>query len=85
MADSYHLTVTTKSGETNNVLMIRSQYEMINGFIGVAHKDGAWVYLAPEDVKKMRYVKISDQSKWSHHLMLTELVPQKMLCQFYRR
>ena len=29
---------------------------MINGFTGVARDDGAWVYLAPDDVLKMEYL-----------------------------
>jgi hypothetical protein len=32
------------------------QAEMVNGFISVARVDGAWVYLAPDDVLKMEYV-----------------------------
>ena len=56
MADTYRITVTTKSGETHEGLMNRSQAEMVNGFIGVAREDGAWVYLAPDDVLKMEYV-----------------------------
>lgn len=56
MADTYRITVTTKSGETHLGLMSRSQPEMVNGFIGVAKEDGAWVYLAPDDVLKMEYV-----------------------------
>lgn len=56
MADTYRITVTTKSGETHEGLMNRSQPEMVNGFIGVAREDGAWVYLAPDDVLKMEYV-----------------------------
>lgn len=56
MADNYRITVTTKSGETHIGLMNRSQPEMVNGFIGVAKEDGAWVYLAPDDVLKIEYV-----------------------------
>lgn len=56
MTDTYRITVTTKSGETHEGLMNRSQPEMVNGFIGVAREDGAWVYLAPDDVLKMEYV-----------------------------
>lgn len=56
MAETYRITVKTKSGETHTGLMNRSQPEMINGFIGVAKEDGAWVYLAPDDVLKMEYV-----------------------------
>lgn len=56
MADTYRITVTTKSGETHEGLMNRSQPEVVNGFIGIAQKDGAWVYLAPDDVLKMEYV-----------------------------
>lgn len=36
MPDTYRITVTTKSGETHEGLMNRSQPEMVNGFIGVA-------------------------------------------------
>ncbi|AXH43479.1 hypothetical protein MZUP3_800 [Erwinia phage vB_EhrS_49] len=61
MADTYHITVTTKSGETHEGLMSRSQPEMVNGFIGVAKEDGSWVYLAPDDVLKMEYVPDSDE------------------------
>lgn len=53
MTDTYRITVTTKSGETHIGLMNRSQPEIVNGFIGVAQEDGAWVYLAPDDVQKM--------------------------------
>lgn len=56
MDDTFRITVTTKSGETHAGLMNRSQPEMVNGFIGVAREDGAWVYLAPDDVLKMEYV-----------------------------
>lgn len=56
MTDTYRITVTTKSGETHEGLMNRSQPEMVNGFIGVAKEDGSWVYLAPDDVLKMEYV-----------------------------
>lgn len=56
MAETYRITVTTKSGETHIGLMSRSQPEMVNGFIGVAREDGAWKYLAPDDVLKMEYV-----------------------------
>lgn len=56
MPGTYRITVTTKSGETHEGLMNRSQPEMVNGFIGVAKEDGSWVYLAPDDVLKMEYV-----------------------------
>ncbi|MCP1204849.1 hypothetical protein NIM72_04685 [Pantoea sp. B550] len=56
MPDTYRVTVTTKSGETHEGLMNRSQPEMINGFIGVAREDGTWVYLAQDDVIKLEYV-----------------------------
>lgn len=56
MDETYRITVTTKSGETHEGLMNRSQPEIVNGFIGVAREDGAWVYLAPDDVLKMEYV-----------------------------
>lgn len=59
MPDTYHITVTTKSGETHETyegLMNRSQPEIVNGFIGIAREDGGWVYLAPDDVLKMEYV-----------------------------
>lgn len=56
MTDTYRITVTTKSGETHAGLMNRSQPEIVNGFIGIAQEDGAWVYLAPDDVLKMEYV-----------------------------
>lgn len=36
--------------------MNRSQPEVVNGFIGVAREDGAWMCLAPDDVLKMEYV-----------------------------
>lgn len=63
MPDTYRITVTTKSGETHEGLMNRSQPEIVNGFIGVAKEDGAWVYLAPDDVLKMEYLPVGDQSK----------------------
>ncbi|MCO7360938.1 hypothetical protein [Enterobacter mori] len=61
MSNTYHITVKTKSGETHVGLMNRSQPEIVNGFIGVAKEDGAWIYLAPDDVLKMEYVPVSDQ------------------------
>ncbi|EOC1425736.1 hypothetical protein ACI1AD_000887 [Cronobacter dublinensis] len=56
MAETYRITVKTKTGETHVGLMRRSQPELINGFIGIAREDGSWVYLAPDDVLKMEYV-----------------------------
>ncbi|MEN4621789.1 hypothetical protein ABEH29_10400 [Pantoea agglomerans] len=56
MTGTYRITVTTKSGETHECLMNRSQPEMVNGFIGVAKEKGSWVYRAPDDVLKMEYV-----------------------------
>ncbi len=56
MPHTYRITVTTKSGETHEGLMNRSQPEIVNGFIGIAREDGGWVYLAPDDVLKMEYV-----------------------------
>lgn len=56
MTGTYRITVTTRSGETHVGLMNRSQPEIVNGFIGVAKEDGAWIYLAPDDVLKMEYV-----------------------------
>jgi hypothetical protein len=56
MTQKWNITVTTKSGEIHTGLMNRSQPEIVNGFIGVAQEDGAWVYLAPDDVLKMEYV-----------------------------
>lgn len=65
MTGTYRITVTTKSGETHEGLMSRSQPEMVNGFIGVAREDGAWVYLAPDDVLKMEYVPEGAEEKQS--------------------
>lgn len=56
MAETYRITVKTKSGETHTGLMNRSQPEVVNGFIGISQEDGGWVYLAPDDVLKMEYV-----------------------------
>lgn len=56
MPETYRITVTTKSGESHVGLMNRSQAELVNGFVGIARDDGAWVYLAPDDVLKMEYV-----------------------------
>ena len=53
MADTCRITVTTKSGKTHVGFMNRSQPEIMNGFIGIAQEDGAWIYLAPSDVLKM--------------------------------
>ncbi|MGC8426674.1 hypothetical protein ACP3S8_18060 [Mixta calida] len=43
--------------------MNRSQPEIVNGFIGVAREDGAWVYLAPDDVLKMEYVPEPEEAE----------------------
>ncbi|WP_425035908.1 hypothetical protein [Pantoea agglomerans] len=43
--------------------MNRSQPEMVNGFIGVAREDGAWVYLAPDDVLKIEYVPVDQEEE----------------------
>ncbi|MBB1228223.1 hypothetical protein EPG66_12275 [Pantoea pleuroti] len=56
MPDVYRITVTTKSGEIHIGIMNRSQPEIVNGFIGVAQENGAWIYLTPDDVLKMEYV-----------------------------
>lgn len=56
MADIYRITVKTKSGETHEGLMTRSQPEVVNGFIAIAKEDASWIYLAPDDVLKMEYV-----------------------------
>jgi len=56
MPDRYKITVTTKSGETYEGLMTRSQPEMVNGLYSIALADGSWVYLAPDDVLRMVYV-----------------------------
>ncbi|KGB00262.1 hypothetical protein DR73_2233 [Enterobacteriaceae bacterium ATCC 29904] len=56
MSDIYQITLTTQTGETFRGKMTRSQPELVNGFIGVAKKDGAWAYLAPDDVFRMEYV-----------------------------
>lgn len=63
MTDTYRMTVTTKSGETHVGLMNRSQPEIVNGFIGVAKENGAWVNLAPDDVLKMEYVPLANQQE----------------------
>ena len=63
MTGTYRITVTTKSRETHEGLMNRSQPEMVNGFIGVAREDGAWVYLAPDDVLKMEYVPVDQEEE----------------------
>ena len=55
MSDTYRITTTTKSGETHQGLMNRFQPEMMNGFIGIAREDGAWVYVAPDDMLKMEF------------------------------
>ncbi|WP_324028766.1 hypothetical protein GC087_16960 [Pantoea sp. JZ2] len=55
MSYTYRITVTTTYGETHVGLMNRSQPEIVNGFIGIAQEDGAWVYLAPDDVLKMDF------------------------------
>jgi len=40
MADAYRIIVKTKSGETHEGLMNRSQSEVVNGFIGLANETG---------------------------------------------
>ncbi len=56
MKDAYCVKVTTKSGEPQVGRMNRSEPEIVNGFIGIAQEDGAWVYIASDDVLKMEYV-----------------------------
>ncbi|WP_039661547.1 MULTISPECIES: hypothetical protein [Pantoea] len=56
MPETDCITVTTKSGETHEGLVNRSQPEVVNGFIGIAREDVGWVYLARDDVLKMEYV-----------------------------
>ena len=46
MADTYRITVTTKSIETHVGLMNRSQHEVANGFIGIAREDDGYVCIA---------------------------------------
>lgn len=76
MPDTYRITVTTKSGETHEGLMNRSQPELVNGFISVAREEGGWVYLAPGDVLKMEYVpepvKSDDESMSSSPVVADE-------------
>lgn len=45
MPGTYRITVTTKPGETHVGLMNRSKPEIVNGFVGIAQEDGAWIYL----------------------------------------
>jgi len=59
---TYLITVTTKSGETHEGLMNRSQPELVNGFVGLSKSDGGWVYLAPDDVQKMEFVPVESGS-----------------------
>ncbi|MGJ7468793.1 hypothetical protein [Kosakonia cowanii] len=56
MTDTYRIKVKTNSYKSHVGLMKRPQPEIVNGFIGVAKEDGAWVYLPPDDVLKMEYV-----------------------------
>lgn len=63
MAETYRITVKTKTGETHEGLMKRSQPEIINGFIGIAREDGSWVYLAPDNVQEMEYVPEPDKDE----------------------
>jgi len=53
MVECYRITGSNKWGETYEGLINRLQPEMVNGLIGVAKEDGAWIYLAPDDVMKM--------------------------------
>lgn len=56
MPDAYLISVITKSGETYEGLMNQSHPKIISGFTGIAQENGAWVYLAPDDVLMMEYV-----------------------------
>lgn len=56
MPYTYLITFTTKSGETHEGMMIRSQQEDVKGFIGIAREDGCWVYMAPDDELQMENV-----------------------------
>lgn len=52
MPDTYRITVTIKSGETYESLK-KGSPEMVTSFMRVMMEDGAWIYLAPDDLMKM--------------------------------
>ncbi|MHA3461473.1 hypothetical protein [Yersinia enterocolitica] len=38
--------------------MTRQQPEIVNGFVAIATEDGEWIYLKPDEVKKMHFVPV---------------------------
>ena len=60
MADTYRVTVTTKSGETHVGLMRGRQPEIINGFLALATEEGEWRYFRPDSVEQFHFVLVTE-------------------------
>lgn len=54
-------TFTAKASENHIGIIIRSQPKIVNGIIGVAQENGAWVYLAPGDVINIECVSAATE------------------------
>lgn len=61
MTQKWNITVETKSGETYAGAMTRQQPEIVNGFVAIATEEGEWIYLKPDEVKKMHFVPVVDK------------------------
>lgn len=61
MTQKWNITVETQSGETYAGAMTRQQPEIVNGFVAIATEDGEWIYLKPDEVKKMHFVPVVDE------------------------
>ncbi|MGH1594101.1 hypothetical protein [Yersinia proxima] len=61
MAQKWNITVETQSGETYTGAMTRQQPEIVNGFVAIATEGGEWIYLKPDEVKKMHFVPMVDK------------------------
>ncbi|HDL7646057.1 TPA: hypothetical protein PXO92_002672 [Yersinia enterocolitica] len=58
MTKKWNITVETQSGETYAGAMTRQQPEIVNGFVAIATEEGEWIYLKPDEVKKMHFVPV---------------------------
>ncbi|AJI86154.1 hypothetical protein CH54_3810 [Yersinia rochesterensis] len=61
MTQKWNITVETQSGEIYTGAMTRQQPEIVNGFVAIATEEGEWIYLKPDEVKKMHFVPVVDK------------------------